>query len=34
MSEAAAVRTYLIALQERIVEAFEAEDGKRRKQPG
>ena len=29
MSEVAAVRTYLIALQESIVEAFEAEDGKR-----
>ncbi len=29
MSDVAAVRTYLIALQEGIVEAFEAEDGKR-----
>lgn len=29
MSDIAAVRTYLIALQESIVEAFEAEDGKR-----
>jgi coproporphyrinogen III oxidase len=29
MSDVAAVRTYLISLQESIVEAFEAEDGKR-----